>query len=111
MKKLGLKQITTCIPTNGVGGSKAETHSIVKVKLRSQLNGFKADLNCFVLRKITQDLPTISVDRADIRIPSGITLADPEFLESSRIDIIIGVEIFWDVMCIGQIKATETQPC
>ena len=63
-----------------------------------------------MLRKITQDIPTVSINRADIYFPTEITLADPEFLESSRIDMFIGVEIFRNVMCIGQIKITETQP-
>ncbi|XP_011860106.1 PREDICTED: uncharacterized protein LOC105557469 [Vollenhovia emeryi] len=94
VKRLGVKQVPTCIPINGVGGTKSETHSMAKIKLKSRFNGYKAELNCCVLRKITQDLPTVSIHKADIRVPEGITLADPEFLESSRIDMIIGVEIF-----------------
>lgn len=82
---------------------------IAPLSLQSWLNGFKAEINCLVLRKITQDIPIVSISRDDIRIPSGIT--DPEFMESSKIDMLIGVEIFWDIMCGGQIKATETQPC
>lgn len=101
VKKLGLKQLSSCVSINSVGGSKAETHSSVKVKLQSRLNGFKAELNCLVLQKIAQDIPTVSINQADISVPAGITLADPEFLKLSKIDMLIGVEIFWDIICIG----------
>lgn len=55
--------------------------------------------------------PTESINRADIHVPAGITLADPEFLKPPRIDMLLGVKIFWDILCIGQIKTTRTQPC
>ncbi|XP_012230726.2 uncharacterized protein [Linepithema humile] len=32
-------------------------------------------------------------------------------MESSRIDMLLGVEVFWDFMCVGQIKKMESQPC
>jgi len=75
VKRLGLRQFYSCVPINGVGGTRADTHSSVKIYIQSRLNGFKAELNCLVLRKITQDLPAISIKREDVKIPSGITLA------------------------------------
>ncbi|XP_072761512.1 uncharacterized protein [Anoplolepis gracilipes] len=110
-EKLGLKRFPSCLVIHRVGDANTETHSSVKVNLQSRLNNFKAEICCLTIRKIIQDLPTVSINRADIRIPSGITLADPEFMESAKIDMLIGVEIFWNITCIGQIKSTGTQPC
>ncbi|XP_067209986.1 uncharacterized protein [Linepithema humile] len=111
VEKLKLKQVPSCVPIHGVGNSNAATHGLVKVIMRSRLNGFKAELNCFVLRQITQELPTTTIKNADIHIPTGIKLADPEFMESAKIDLLLGVEVFWNLICVGQIKATDTQPC
>ncbi|XP_067215691.1 uncharacterized protein [Linepithema humile] len=111
VEKLKLKQVPSCVPIHGVGNSNAATHGLVKVIMRSRLNGFKAELSCFVLRQITQELPTTTIKNADIHIPTGIKLADPEFMESAKIDLLLGVEVFWNLICVGQIKATDTQPC
>lgn len=37
-------------------------------------------------------------------IPSHIKLADPSFNVPGRIDILIGAEWFWDLLCVGQRK-------
>lgn len=111
VKRLGLRRVSTCIPINGVGESTAETHSTARLKIKLRLNNFSAEINCLVLQKITQDIPAVSINRGDVRVPLGITLADPNFIDSAEIDMLIGVEVFWDIMCVGQIKSTETQPC
>lgn len=84
--------------------SSAETHSYVNMIVQSCLNGFKAELRCLVLRKIVQDISNASMRRLDIRVPPGIKLADPNFMEPSKIDMLIGAGIFWDLLCVGQIK-------
>ncbi|XP_011859030.1 PREDICTED: uncharacterized protein LOC105556543 [Vollenhovia emeryi] len=43
-------------------------------------------------------------------IPSNIRLADPQFHIPSEIDIVIGTEWFWDLMCVGQIKLGGGKP-
>lgn len=109
VERLGLKRFPTSVPISGVGESSTETHSYVNVMVQSRFNGFKAELRCLVLRKIVQDIPNTSMRRLDIRIP-GIKLADPNFMETSRIDMLIGAGIFWDLLCIGQIKTMSDQP-
>ncbi|XP_033214067.1 uncharacterized protein LOC117171123 [Belonocnema kinseyi] len=39
-----------------------------------------------------------------IQLPKNITLADPEFHKPSDIDILIGVKLFYKLLCVGQIK-------
>ncbi|XP_071579334.1 uncharacterized protein [Temnothorax nylanderi] len=111
VERLGLKRFPTSVPISGVGESSTETHSYVNVMVQSRLNGFKAELRCLVLRKIVQDIPNTSMRRLDIRVPPGIKLANPNFMETSKIDILIGAGIFWDLLCVGQIKTTPDQPC
>lgn len=89
VEKLQLKRVPSCVPIHGVGSSTTTTHSSVKISIQSRLNGFKVELNCFVLRQITQELPTTSMKNMGIRIPTGIKLADPEFMESAKIDLLI----------------------
>ncbi|XP_011707972.1 PREDICTED: uncharacterized protein LOC105462820 [Wasmannia auropunctata] len=44
------------------------------------------------------------------RLPSGIELADPGFNIASDIDMLIGAELFWQLLCVGQIRATAEHP-
>lgn len=38
-----------------------------------------------------------------MNIPQHIQLADPEFFKPKEIDALLGVEIFYDLLCVGQI--------
>ncbi|XP_063365335.1 uncharacterized protein LOC134653901 [Cydia amplana] len=55
-------------------------------------------LRCFVLKRVTSSLPSTYIDLDSIRIPDNIQLADPNFNVPSEIDILIGSEIFWDLL-------------
>ncbi|NEV48941.1 hypothetical protein EUZ93_00065, partial [Wolbachia pipientis] len=63
-----------------------------------------------VLEKITQNLPTIEVNVTDLDIPKNIKLADPNFNIPSKIDILIGAERFWELVCVGQIRLGKNKP-
>ncbi|KYM98837.1 hypothetical protein ALC62_10437, partial [Cyphomyrmex costatus] len=43
-------------------------------------------------------------------IPQNIQLADPQFNVSSEIDLLIGADHFWHLLCVGQIKSSPIQP-
>lgn len=56
-----------------------------------------------VVPKITGDLPTKNI--IDLcGIPENIKLADPSFLVSQKIDILIGTTHFYDLLCDHKIK-------
>ncbi|XP_071652694.1 uncharacterized protein [Temnothorax longispinosus] len=110
VEKLRLKRHPTSVPISGVGESSTETHNYVNIMVQSRFNGFKVELRCLVLRKIVQDIPNTPMRRLDIRVPPGIKLADPNFMETSKIDILIGAGLFWDLLCVGQIRTTPDQP-
>ena len=49
-------------------------------------------------------MPSIEIDRSNLEIPKYITLADPEFYKPSEIDLLIGVKLFYKLLCVGQIS-------
>ena len=51
--------------------------------------------------KVTNDLPVLTVEEQRWVIPSGIKLADPEYHAGGPVDIIIGIGIFWELICVG----------
>ena len=39
----------------------------------------------------------------------NVTLADPNFHEPAKVDVLIGGECFWKLLCIGQFDLGQTQ--
>lgn len=110
IKNLALKQSSGRIPICGLGGMSTQATRRVKIALRSRINSFNVNLNCLIIDQITQAMPLNAIKLDEIKVPKGITLADPEFHKSSEIDLLLGAEIFFDLMCIGRIKISKNQP-
>lgn len=79
-----------------------------QVKIGSQHNGYKTTITCLVVSTISEDMPNVNIDAEAFRIPANVTMADPDFNKSRGIDLLIGGEIFWDLLCVGQIRLTPT---
>ncbi|XP_050305066.1 uncharacterized protein LOC126742465 [Anthonomus grandis grandis] len=63
-----------------------------------------------VLNKITSALPMLPIEVKNIRIPSNIVLADSSFNVPTEIDILLGADIFYDLLRNGRIKMAENMP-
>ncbi|XP_062542202.1 uncharacterized protein LOC134210190 [Armigeres subalbatus] len=70
--------------------------------VRSRVSPFSRELDFLILPKVTVNLPTISVKIDGWSIPSGIELADPAFFESKEVDIVLGIESFFDFFETGR---------
>ncbi|XP_030763274.1 uncharacterized protein LOC115887891 [Sitophilus oryzae] len=78
-------------------------HKVI-VKIRSATINYEAKLTCLVVPEITGNLPSVSFDHTLLNIPKHIQLADPNFNISKPIDLLIGADLFWELLSIGQIK-------
>jgi hypothetical protein len=60
--------------------------------------------------KVIENLPSSGFDPGHLKIPENIQLADPLFNQKSEIDLLLGSDIFWNLLCIGQIKLGKNKP-
>ncbi|GFX27477.1 DUF1758 domain-containing protein [Trichonephila clavipes] len=67
-------------------------------------SSFKRKLNFLIVPKITGCVPTQPLDLTKIKLPPNITYADAEFNIPKRIDILLGGEIFYELLKSKQIK-------
>ncbi|XP_013179004.1 PREDICTED: uncharacterized protein LOC106126085 [Papilio xuthus] len=67
------------------------------LRLQSNNSSFNVTMSCLVLPIISSNLPKISFDYKDINLPK-LELADPSFNEPSPIDMLIGADLFWDLI-------------
>lgn len=103
-KLLNLKKHETNIAINGINEGQSNITHKTEVKVQSKHNNFNTTMGCLVINKITGNLPCVKINRALVEIPPNIKLADAHFHEPKEIDILIGAGIFYDLLCIGQIK-------
>ncbi|XP_070527718.1 uncharacterized protein [Cardiocondyla obscurior] len=98
------------ISISGMGRMTTRSSRVTKLKIRSRLNAFQQEMECIVTDVITERIPAVTVRRETIKLPPNIELADPQFNKASEIDMLIGAELFWQLICIGQIGATREHP-
>ncbi|XP_070529902.1 uncharacterized protein [Cardiocondyla obscurior] len=94
----------------GVGKLTSQSTRVARVRIRSRTSAFEAEIECVVTDHITGRIPTVSLRRKKIKLPPGIQLADPQFYKADAIDMLIGAELFWDLVCVGWIHATQDHP-
>jgi hypothetical protein len=110
-KRLRVNSKETNIRVTGIGNANGSiVNKIASLQVKSSHNAFGANLNCLVVPIITHSVPAESINASLLQIPNNIKLADPQFHRSGPIDILIGAGIFWDLLCVGQIKATKVHP-
>jgi hypothetical protein len=94
----------------GINNCSSPINKRCRVEMKS-LNGcFATKLQCFVLPSITDAVPTHQVDLSNLNIPTDICLADPYFYTPSDVDMIIGADLFWDLLGCQKIKLGDGQP-
>jgi len=86
-----------------VNGTVTSTNHVVEIKLQSRVNSYTAAIECIVTDWITGKIPTFSLGRNKFNFPRNIRLADPRFHISSDIDLLIVVDLFWNLICVGQV--------
>lgn len=106
-----LTPVTSGIAISGVGNVPPTViqHTTV-LHVSSMKHSFSRKLTCFVLPQITNDLPTNTFNKNILSIPPNIKLADENFHLSSPIDILLGVDIFWEIVLPEQIRLGSHQP-
>ncbi|XP_049287565.1 uncharacterized protein LOC125766030 [Anopheles funestus] len=109
-QQLGLSRQRMLSSLSGVGAMALTANSMVTATVRSRVSRFSAVLDFVVLQRVTADVPALTVNVDRWNIPSGVRLADPTFFKSERVDLLIGAELFADLLEKGHIKVAPHLP-
>ncbi|XP_070526461.1 uncharacterized protein [Cardiocondyla obscurior] len=88
----------------------ARAKHATKLKISSRTDSFDEEIDCIVADGITQRILARTINCDAIKLPSNIILADPQFYKASKVHLLIGAELFWNLICVGQIRATQHHP-
>jgi len=103
-QQLRLKRKKITCSVYGISNSNQSVSYQVSTKLKSRVSDYEVNLNFLVLPKLTSQIPLLPISHSNIKIPEDITLADPSFDTPQRIDMLLGAEIFFDLMSTGQLR-------
>lgn len=107
-----------CLPTEtvdsvcvtGINGISFEALQRCNIKVQSRTNTFSTSVNAFVINNITSSIPGHEVDVSRIKLPKNLTLADFNYYMPAKIDLLLGADVFWDILCTEQIKLGSQLP-
>ncbi|XP_046416256.1 uncharacterized protein LOC124177666 [Neodiprion fabricii] len=101
-QQLRLRRHQATIPIIGVGAHQsAVTHGIATLQLQSRAHtSFSCQVEALVLPRLTSYLPSFRLLVEDWPHLRGLNLADPSFAHPSQIDVILGADIYSNI--IGQ---------
>ncbi|XP_055522889.1 uncharacterized protein LOC129717071 [Wyeomyia smithii] len=108
--RLGLFKKPANVPIVGVNALRTLARDKVTIKFRSRVSSFNASLECLVIPKVTGIIPTSKIDVSQWTIPNGVVLADPMFHTPEKIDLLIGGELFFDILKPSLIQLADGLP-
>nr|CAI5841831.1 unnamed protein product [Callosobruchus analis] len=108
--RLQLKKLHIDHTVRGIGMGTINIKNRVNIKISSVYNKFELDIGCLVISKITDKLPRCTFKKSIIKIPEHLKLADPNFNVTGEVDILLGAQEFWKIVCVGQMSLGASMP-
>lgn len=97
----------------GIGGTSGKrTHLCINTNIASRFNNYKANLNFIVMDKVTVPLPNTYINTHNWNISKRHyqLLADPTFYIPREIDMLIGIELFYNILLNQRINLGNNKP-
>lgn len=95
----------------GIGQQLTKAHKMLNLKFHPTFDSRKQfSVSCIVLNNITSNLPRVRLEVSALKIPKGIQLADPEFFESQPVDLLLGIDVYSELLCGGFKKLGNKLP-
>ncbi|CAK9821001.1 hypothetical protein ANTPLA_LOCUS11030 [Anthophora plagiata] len=104
---LQLATKSIAIPINGMNDMSSVVKAKATAQIQSRYNNFSKTLSMLIVEEISQRLPVYQIEKHSLNIPENTYLADPQFHEPAGIDGLLGAQVFWDLLCAGQITLNE----
>ncbi|KAJ0177477.1 hypothetical protein K1T71_007486 [Dendrolimus kikuchii] len=94
----------------GINNVKSHVNKKCYMSITSFDGKFKSNLKCFVLRSILDNVPSRPVVLNELNIPTDLPLADPNFHMPAAIDLILGADVFWDILGSQRLNLGTRKP-
>ncbi|XP_055527916.1 uncharacterized protein LOC129720455 [Wyeomyia smithii] len=107
---LSLPKSCANVPIVGVNGTKMNAMFKINATVKSKTTDYESSIDYLVVPRVTGALPSLKLNSKNWPIPTELQLADPKFFIPSRIDILLGAEVFFDLLQVGKIRMSTELP-
>ncbi|XP_065089784.1 uncharacterized protein LOC135710976 [Ochlerotatus camptorhynchus] len=109
VRQLRLQRERVRAPVIGISGDKrVVTHQAV-ARVKSMQQDSSWALEFLVVKQVTGCLPSRKFDVSQWHISSEVCLADPRFNVPARVDMLIGAELFFELLLTERLKVKDCQ--
>ncbi|UYV67038.1 hypothetical protein LAZ67_4003743 [Cordylochernes scorpioides] len=109
--KLNITQEHTKVKISGFNTTmQSQVNKIIKVKLSSIYDHFKFETKALIVKDLSNKIPNFYTNNPVWPHLNNLKLADPEFYIPRPIDIIIGADLYLDLIEPGLIKGPRDAP-
>lgn len=104
------------VQISGISGKGAVCNKMIDITLclgnckGATRDNRKISISCSVLDKFVSNLPQVTIAVDKLQIPSDLQLADPSFYKQKSVDILIGADVYYDVITPGIINLGRGLP-
>lgn len=109
-QKLRLTKSRLNAEVSGIGKRNTKVKFNTCTTIKSRFNDFQRNLDLWLLPSITNVQPNNEINIKNWNIPSLVQLADPNFNRPQGIELLIGAEIFFELLTSGHIKLGPDLP-
>jgi hypothetical protein len=101
-KRLKLDRTQTHASYQGISNVNTAAHYSMPLQIKSMHSDWHTTLDCAILSNITGTTPTTKLDTSSWNLPKDLRLADEQFDQPGNIDLLIGADIFYDILRSGR---------
>ncbi|XP_050667255.1 uncharacterized protein LOC126966980 [Leptidea sinapis] len=110
-KNLGLSiDDSSSVNVYGINNVGCRIYKKCEIKVKSRVMSFEINVKCLVVPQITGILPNSVISTELINIPNNIQLADPKYFSPADIDILLGADVYWEIVGSNIIKLGSNKP-
>lgn len=108
--RLNLDAQKTSLAVKGISNSLSRVSHKCDAEIHSSCSSFRARLTCFILPEIINATPIYKINVGSLAIPYEITLANPKFFKPGSIDLLVGADLFWELIGSSRISCGKNKP-
>lgn len=108
-RKLNIPKQNVELEVLGFNEKVTKLNQLCNLTIQSKDDSFSTNLSCFIVPNIC-NLPTHTPKVKYFNIPQRFNLADELFYQGGDIDLILGAEQFYQLLCIGQYRLGDGLP-
>ncbi|XP_012235058.1 uncharacterized protein [Linepithema humile] len=112
VQRLRLPRIRSFVPLIGIGEQTSnKTKGLVHFKIKPHFrSNYKISVSAHILPNLTSSIPTVELAQESWSHLNGLLLADPQFCSPGPIDIILGADLYGQIIEEGIVKGLANSP-